>query len=74
VLTNRVYPLEDAKSNGTLCLLLNHIKKYFRPFNKIIDEFKDETSDDFVAARDKGPAGIRRLLLSREWECLKTIR
>ena len=72
-LTNRVFPIEEVKEGGTLVLLLHHIKLVLVRFEDVIKDFEEEAGDELVEA-EEGRAGVRRLLLSREWACLRSLK
>ena len=73
-LTDRIFPIHKAKKDGTLALLLHHIKEYFSSFEDVMGDFEKEAGDELRVAEKEGPAGVRRLLLSREWVCLRPLR
>lgn len=71
---DRVFPRDLAESDGTLILLLRLISRYFGAFDSVFGSFKREGGGDLVRAKEEGPAAVRRLLLSREWESLHGVR
>ena len=73
-LTNRVFPLEIAKRDGTLVLLLHHIREFLDGFKVLMKNFKKEAGDELQEAEEEGRVGIRRLLLSREWASLRPLK
>ncbi|PUU82764.1 hypothetical protein B9Z19DRAFT_966530 [Tuber borchii] len=73
-LTNRVFPLEMAKEDGTLILLLHRIRAFLNGFKGLMKDFEKEAGDELQEAEKEGCAGIRRLLLSREWACLHPLQ
>ena len=72
-LTNRVFPIEEVEEGGTLILLLHHIKLFLVRFEDVIKDFEEEAGDELVEAEEEGRAGVRRLLLSREWDSLSNL-
>ena len=72
-LTNRVFPVRVAKADGTLALLLHFIKRVLKGFGGVMRGFKKEAGDELRAAKKEGRVGIRRLLLSREWDSLSNL-
>ena len=73
-LTNRVFPIEEVEEGGTLVLLLHRIKLFLVRFEDVIKDFEEEAGDELVEAEEEGRAGVRRLLLSREWVCLRSLK
>lgn len=74
-LTNRVFPVNVAKEDGTLALLLHRIRVFLKGFKELMRDFREEAGDEELqAAEEEGRVGIRRLLLSREWVCLQPLR
>ena len=73
-LTNRVFPIEVANRDGTLVLLLHRIKLFLLRFEDVIKDFEEEAGDELVEAEEEGRAGVRRLLLSREWASLRSLK
>ncbi|KAG0131500.1 hypothetical protein HOY82DRAFT_485191 [Tuber indicum] len=72
-LTNRVFPLDAVDRQGTLVLLLQPIKVYLRSFDDVMREFDKEAGYELQEAEEEGRVGIRRLLLSREWDSLDSL-
>jgi hypothetical protein len=72
-LTNRVFPIDVVDRQGTLVLLLQPIKVYLRSFDDVMREFEEEAVDELQEAEEEGRVGIRRLLLSREWDSLDSL-
>jgi len=72
-LTNRIFPIQEAKEDGTLALLLRTIRGYLRSFEDVMGAFEEEAGDELLVAEEEGPAGVRRLLLSRKWVCLRPL-
>ncbi|PUU82759.1 hypothetical protein B9Z19DRAFT_1120145 [Tuber borchii] len=68
-LTGRVYPAPRASKDGTLVLLLQRIKRYWEGSEAAARRFGMEAGDELQVAKQQGRLGIRRLLLSRPWEC-----
>ena len=73
-LTNRVFPLQIAKEDGTLALLLHRIRVFLKGFKDLAEDFREEAGDELQEAEEEGRVGIRRLLLSREWACLHSLK
>ena len=73
-LTDRIFPLQIARANGTLVLLLHRIGGFLDGFKGLIKDFKEEAGDELQEAEEEGRVGIRRLLLSREWACLHSLK
>ncbi|PUU82763.1 hypothetical protein B9Z19DRAFT_327540 [Tuber borchii] len=73
-LTNRVFPLQIAKEEGTLALLLHRIRVFLKGFRDLVEGFEEEAGYELQEAEEEGRVGIRRLLLSREWACLQPLR
>ncbi|PWW73511.1 hypothetical protein C7212DRAFT_347014 [Tuber magnatum] len=73
-LTNRVFPKEAARENGTLVLLLHRIKLYLQKFDAVMRDFMKEAGDELKEAEEEGRVGIRRLLLSRNWASLGSLK
>ena len=71
-LTDRVFPIEEAKEGRTLVLLLRPIKKYLRGStgSRALGAFKKEAGDELRDAKKEGHVAVRKLLLSREWKSL----
>jgi len=72
--TNRIFPIRAAKKDGTLALLVRPIKGYLDSFEDVMGAFEEEAGDELWVAEEEGPAGVRRLLLSRKWVCLRPLR
>jgi len=72
--TNRIFPIQAAKKDGTLVLLLRPIREYLNSFEIVMGAFKKEAGDELLVAENEGHAGVRRLLLSRDWVCLRPLR
>ena len=68
-LTGRVFPIHRASRDGTLVLLLHRIKRFWEGSEAATRKFEIEAGDQVQAAKKEGRAGIRRLLLSRPWDC-----
>ena len=73
-LMDRVFPLEAVDRKGTLVLLLHRIKLFLAKFEDVMNDFEEEAGDELVEAVGEGRAGVRRLLLSREWACLRSLK
>ena len=73
-LTNRVFPVQVAKEDGTLALLLHRIRRVLKRFERLMQDFREEAGDELEAAEEEGRVAIRALLLSREWDCLQLLR
>jgi len=69
-LTHRIFPLQIAKEDGTLALLLHRIRVFLKGFKDLVEDFEEEAGDELQEAEEEGRVEIRRLLLSREWACL----
>ncbi|PUU82761.1 hypothetical protein B9Z19DRAFT_966650, partial [Tuber borchii] len=70
-LTGRVFPFNVASKNGILALLLHPLKKFWKGRECVTQKFKREAGDELQAARGEGCAEVRRLILSREWDCFR---
>jgi len=73
-LTYRVFPSHIARVNGTLALLLHHIKAFLNEFKGLMEDFREEAGVELREAEEEGRVGIRALLLSREWACLHPLQ
>ncbi|PUU82758.1 hypothetical protein B9Z19DRAFT_1074162 [Tuber borchii] len=73
-LTNRVFPIEEVEEDGTLVLLLHRIKLFLTRFEDVMKDFEEEAGDELRGAEEEGRVGVRRLLLSREWACLRSLK
>ena len=73
-LTDRIFPLQIARANGTLVLLLHRIGDFLDVFKGLVKDFKEEAGDELAEAEEEGRVGIRRLLLSRKWACLHPLQ
>ncbi|KAG0638355.1 hypothetical protein HOY80DRAFT_888064 [Tuber brumale] len=72
-LTNRVFPIQSVDRDGTLVLLLHRIKLFLENFSGVVHKFEEEAGDELQEAEEEGRVGIRRLLLSREWDSLSSL-
>ena len=68
-LTGRVFPFKLASEDGTLALLLHRLKRFWKGPECVTRKFEREAGDELEAARREGCAGVRRLVLSKEWNC-----
>ena len=73
-LTNRVFPIEVVNRDGTLVLLLHRIMLFLERFEDVMERFEEEAGDELPEAEEEGRAGVRRLLLSREWASLRPLK
>ncbi|PUU82760.1 hypothetical protein B9Z19DRAFT_327503 [Tuber borchii] len=71
-LTGRVFPFNVASKNGILALLLHPLKGFWKGRECVTRKFKREAGDELQATMEReGCAGVRRLILSREWDCFR---
>jgi len=73
-LTNRVFPVQIAKEDGMLALLLHRIRVFLKGFKDLVQDFREEAGDELLVAEDEGRVAIRILLLSGQWDSLQPLQ